>query len=115
MVSPLQAYRSFCAAQSRPGLDLDRAITIFEAHPDDAGFRPPWLQTSVTRKHTCRARRTQAGGATPRKTATAKPTSFRIWCSMKDWPTTTMRTHVCPCRRAAHALAQAAFTRRLHG
>ena len=39
------------------------------------------------------------GGATRRTMATAVPTILRIWCSMKDWPSTTRRTHCRPCTR----------------
>ena len=42
-----------------------------------------------------------SSGAAPRKTATASPTILRIWCSMKDCPTTLKRTQGWPCTAAA--------------
>ena len=49
----------------------------------------------------CSAIEMASSGAPPRKTATASPTILRIWCSMKDCPTTHMRTHGWPCTAEA--------------
>ena len=39
----------------------------------------------------------QPVGAAPRNSESAIPTMRRIWCIMKDWPSTSSRTHCCPC------------------
>lgn len=64
--------------------------------------RQPWEQGRPTRPASAspavvlRARVRHDSGASPRITATAIPTSFLIWCSMKLCPTTTIFTHRWP-------------------